>query len=190
MRHRVLVPILSIFVLAFVGRPIGAHAEPSPCTTYEVEATSDGATAEAFVHLAGEPLVGHVVFATFDDAAGGESVADPVVLSTDGDGRARVELPVGAVSVAFSTESPRSGECVGAGPAELVVVTARVGAPQADVGDPLTARPTAENLAVTGPVSPVVAVLAVLMVAAGWVAGRLRGPISGRDAGRIALRSR
>lgn len=179
-------------------------AEPAPCTTYSIDATSDANTAEVFVHLAGEPLVGHTVFATFD----GVTDVTPIVLITDTEGRARVDLPSSATGVRFSTESPMSTSCATEAASDTVVVSDRVGTPVGEVLPPIlpgVATPdfvssddgphgptgTATGpLATTGPWSPVVLVTATLTLVTGWFARRLRGSKSASAPGRFAIDAR
>jgi hypothetical protein len=66
--------------------------------------------AEVYVHFGDKPLVGHQVFATFA-GANDQIVGEPVMLVTNELGRATVEVPQGAVNVAFMTESPAPENC-------------------------------------------------------------------------------
>jgi hypothetical protein len=66
--------------------------------------------AEVYLHLGDVALERHQVFATFTGALN-EMIGDPVLLVTNGEGRATVDVPPGAVNVAFMTESPGSGNC-------------------------------------------------------------------------------
>jgi hypothetical protein len=174
-------------------------AEPAPCTTYSIEATSDANSAEVFVHLASEPLVGHTVFATFD----GVTDATPIVLITDTEGRARVDLPSSATGVRFSTESPMSANCVTEAASDTVVVSDRVGTPVGEVLPPIPPGVVSSDdgphgptgtatgpLATTGPWSPVVLVTATLTLVTGWFARRLRGSKSASAPGRFAIDAR
>lgn len=140
MKQVLLITITALVALvstAHVGSARPVSAEPKPCATYEIEGTiksgldlvpdsvSDPATepasepgdqvlvrqAEVYLHLGGVALVRHQVFATFTSALN-EMIDDPVLLVTNGEGRATVDVPPGAVNVAFMTESPGSGNCV------------------------------------------------------------------------------
>jgi hypothetical protein len=114
---------------AHVGSARPVSAEPKPCATYEIEGTiepgldlmPDSVTgpvtdagdqvlvreAEVYLHLGDVALERHQVFATFTGALN-EMIGDPVLLVTNGEGRASVDVPPGAVNVAFMTESPGS----------------------------------------------------------------------------------
>ena len=132
--------VLLTTIAALVGLVSTAHAgsarpvsaEPKPCATYEIEGTIEPGLelmpdslpgpvtdageqvlvrqAEVYLHLGDVALERHQVFATFTGALN-EMIGDPVLLVTDGEGRATVDVPPGAVNVAFMTESPGSGNC-------------------------------------------------------------------------------
>jgi hypothetical protein len=106
-----------------IGAERPVSAEPRPCVTYEIEGEIKGTIAspessslertpeaEVYVHFGDKPLVGHQVFATFA-GANDQIVGEPVMLVTNELGRATVEVPQGAVNVAFMTESPAPENC-------------------------------------------------------------------------------
>ncbi len=132
----------------------------------------------------------------------------PIVLITDTEGRARVDLPSSATGVRFSTESPMSANCVTEAASDTVVVSDRVSAPVGEVLPPIppgVATPDFVSsddgphdptgaatgpLATTGPWSPVVLVAATLTLVTGWFARRLRGSKSASAPGRFAIDAR
>ena len=98
-----------------IGAERPVSAEPRPCVTYEIEGTIASPLertpeAEVYVHFGDKPLVSHQVFATFA-GANDQIVGEPVMLVTNELGRATVEVPQGAVNVAFMTESPAPENC-------------------------------------------------------------------------------
>ena len=106
-----------------IGAERPVSAEPRPCVTYEIEGEIKGTIAspessplertpeaEVYVHFGDKPLVSHQVFATFA-GANDQIVGEPVMLVTNELGRATVEVPQGAVNVAFMTESPAPENC-------------------------------------------------------------------------------
>ena len=185
-------------------RPV--NAEPRPCVTYEIEGTigspkssplDQAPEAEVYVHFGDKPLVSHQVFATFA-GANDQIVGEPVLLVTNELGRAVVEVPQGAVNVAFMTESPAPENCAASTRLgdEPVIVTATIpvqpavdgpvgrdqGVTYADIYDTapnmnLTGNvdvPAAE-LALTGPVSRVVLLVSTVIFAVGIGLGMGRG---------------
>ena len=190
-------------------RPV--NAEPRPCVTYEIEGTIGSPEsspldqmpeAEVYVHFGDKPLVSHQVFATFA-GANDQIVGEPVLLVTNELGRAVVEVPQGAVNVAFMTESPAPENCAASTRLgdEPVIVTATIpvqpavdgpvgrdqGVTYADIYDTapnmnLTGVnetgnvdvPAAE-LAHTGPVSRVVLLVSTVIFAVGIGLGMGRG---------------
>ena len=190
-------------------RPV--NAEPRPCVTYEIEGTIGSPKsspldqmpeAEVYVHFGDKPLVSHQVFATFA-GANDQIVGEPVLLVTNELGRAVVEVPQGAVNVAFMTESPAPENCAASTRLgdEPVIVTATIpvqpavdgpvgrdqGVTYADIYDTapnmnLTGVnetgnvdvPAAE-LAHTGPVSRVVLLVSTVIFAVGIGLGMGRG---------------
>ena len=190
-------------------RPV--NAEPRPCVTYEIEGTiaspkssplDQAPEAEVYVHFGDKPLVSHQVFATFA-GANDQIVGEPVLLVTNELGRAVVEVPQGAVNVAFMTESPAPENCAASTRLgdEPVIVTATIpvqpavdgpvgrdqGVTYADIYDTapnmnLTGVnetgnvdvPAAE-LAHTGPVSRVVLLVSTVIFAVGIGLGMGRG---------------
>ena len=190
-------------------RPVSA--EPRPCVTYEIEGTiaspkssplDQAPEAEVYVHFGDKPLVSHQVFATFA-GANDQIVGEPVLLVTNELGRAVVEVPQGAVNVAFMTESPAPENCAASTRLgdEPVIVTATIpvqpavdgpvgrdqGVTYADIYDTapnmnLTGVnetgnvdvPAAE-LALTGPVSRVVLLVSTVIFAVGIGLGMGRG---------------
>ena len=185
-------------------RPV--NAEPRPCVTYEIEGTIGSPKsspldqmpeAEVYVHFGDKPLVSHQVFATFA-GANDQIVGEPVLLVTNELGRAVVEVPQGAVNVAFMTESPAPENCAASTRLgdEPVIVTATIpvqpavdgpvgrdqGVTYADIYDTapnmnLTGNvdvPAAE-LALTGPVSRVVLLVSTVIFAVGIGLGMGRG---------------
>ena len=190
-------------------RPV--NAEPRPCVTYEIEGTigspessplDQAPEAEVYVHFGDKPLVSHQVFATFA-GANDQIVGEPVLLVTNELGRAVVEVPQGAVNVAFMTESPAPENCAASTRLgdEPVIVTATIpvqpavdgpvgrdqGVTYADIYDTapnmnLTGVnetgnvdvPAAE-LAHTGPVSRVVLLVSTVIFAVGIALGMGRG---------------
>ena len=185
-------------------RPV--NAEPRPCVTYEIEGTIGSPEsspldqmpeAEVYVHFGDKPLVSHQVFATFA-GANDQIVGEPVLLVTNELGRAVVEVPQGAVNVAFMTESPAPENCAASTRLgdEPVIVTATIpvqpavdgpvgrdqGVTYADIYDTapnmnLTGNvdvPAAE-LALTGPVSRVVLLVSTVIFAVGIGLGMGRG---------------
>ncbi len=117
-------------------------------------------SATAYLHDGDEPLAGHQVFASFAMEPSAPSLA-PEVLVTDEDGRASIVLPVGAIGVVFSTESPSTSCDV---EAEPEVVTARVDRPHRP--DPLPVTGRGELVGGAG--------MLVVAVGAGLVLGRGR----------------
>ena len=190
-------------------RPV--NAEPRPCVTYEIEGTIGSPEsspldqmpeAEVYVHFGDKPLVSHQVFATFA-GANDQIVGEPVLLVTNELGRAVVEVPQGAVNVAFMTESPAPENCAASTRLgdEPVIVTATIpvqpavdgpvgrdqGVTYADIYDTAPKMnltgvnetgnvdvPTAE-LAHTGPVSRVVLLVSTVIFAVGIGLGMGRG---------------
>ena len=190
-------------------RPV--NAEPRPCVTYEIEGTIGSPKsspldqmpeAEVYVHFGDKPLVSHQVFATFA-GANDQIVGEPVLLVTNELGRAVVEVPQGAVNVAFMTESPAPENCAASTRLgdEPVIVTATIpvqpavdgpvgrdqGVTYADIYDTAPKMnltgvnetgnvdvPTAE-LAHTGPVSRVVLLVSTVIFAVGIGLGMGRG---------------
>ena len=190
-------------------RPV--NAEPRPCVTYEIEGTiaspkssplDQAPEAEVYVHFGDKPLVSHQVFATFA-GANDQIVGEPVLLVTNELGRAVVEVPQGAVNVAFMTESPAPENCAASTRLgdEPVIVTATIpvqpavdgpvgrdqGVTYADIYDTAPKMnltgvnetgnvdvPTAE-LAHTGPVSRVVLLVSTVIFAVGIGLGMGRG---------------
>ena len=190
-------------------RPV--NAEPRPCVTYEIEGTigspessplDQAPEAEVYVHFGDKPLVSHQVFATFA-GANDQIVGEPVLLVTNELGRAVVEVPQGAVNVAFMTESPAPENCAASTRLgdEPVIVTATIpvqpavdgpvgrdqGVTYADIYDTAPKMnltgvnetgnvdvPAAE-LAHTGPVSRVVLLVSTVIFAVGIGLGMGRG---------------
>lgn len=183
MNHRLIVaPLLMLVPLSILGRTTEVSAEPVPCTTYSIDGTlSDGREATAFLHLDEEPLVGHQVYAVFSAA---DMEFPPSVLVTGPSGTATVSLPDGVNAVSFSAESPVSGACATGDEPDVVVVSDTVWQPGSEVSEPLSGDDPVRTLAVTGPVSPVLPIAAVLVLVAGWFAHRLRG--SGRSRTGVA----
>ena len=200
MNHRLIVaPVLLLVPLSIFGRTSEASAEPVPCTTYSIVGTvSDSREATAYLHFDDEPLVGHQVFAVF---SGADVELPPSVLVTGPEGTATVALPEGANTVTFSAESPMGGACGGTASSderpdivpEIIVVSDTVGRPDVDISEPFSSDPQVPfgagfapdgELAVTGPVSPVLPFAGALVLATGWFARRLRG--SGRSRGGVA----
>ena len=200
MNHRLIVaPVLLLVPLSIFGRTSEASAEPVPCTTYSIVGTvSDSREATAYLHFGDEPLVGHQVFAVFH---GSDAELPPSVLVTGPEGTATVALPEGANTVTFSAESPMGGACGGTASSderpdivpEIIVVSDTVGRPDVDISEPFSSDPQVPlgagfapdgELAVTGPVSPVLPFAGALVLATGWFARRLRG--SGRSRGGVA----
>lgn len=215
---------------ALVGSARPVSAEPKPCATYEIEGTIEPGLelmpdsvpgpvtdegdqvlvrqAEVYLHLGDVALERHQVFATFTGALN-EMIGDPVLLVTNGEGRATVDVPPGAVNVAFMTESPGSGNCadspeIGDEPVIVAVdvpvqptIDGPIGGSQGvtydDIFDPIvggdvkannaqrdlplaseaTSAPT--KLAYTGPISPGVLALTVIVLGAGIGLGLGRG---------------
>ena len=190
-------------------RPV--NAEPRPCVTYEIEGTigspkssplDQAPEAEVYVHFGDKPLVSHQVFATFA-GANDQIVGEPVLLVTNELGRAVVEVPQGAVNVAFMTESPAPENCAASTRLgdEPVIVTATIpvqpavdgpvgrdqGVTYADIYDTapnmnLTGvnetgnlNVPAAELALTGPVSRVVLLVSTVIFAVGIGLGMGRG---------------
>ena len=190
-------------------RPV--NAEPRPCVTYEIEGTiaspkssplDQAPEAEVYVHFGDKPLVSHQVFATFA-GANDQIVGEPVLLVTNELGRAVVEVPQGAVNVAFMTESPAPENCAASTRLadEPVIVSATIpiqpavdgpvgrdqGVTYADIYDTAPKMnltgvnetgnvdvPAAE-LAHTGPVSRVVLLVSTVIFAVGIGLGMGRG---------------
>ena len=190
-------------------RPV--NAEPRPCVTYEIEGTiaspkssplDQMPEAEVYVHFGDKPLVSHQVFATFA-GANDQIVGEPVLLVTNELGRAVVEVPQGAVNVAFMTESPAPENCAASTRLadEPVIVSATIpiqpavdgpvgrdqGVTYADIYDTAPKMnltgvnetgnvdvPAAE-LALTGPVSRVVLLVSTVIFAVGIGLGMGRG---------------
>ena len=190
-------------------RPV--NAEPRPCVTYEIEGTiaspkssplDQAPEAEVYVHFGDKPLVSHQDFATFA-GANDQIVGEPVLLVTNELGRAVVEVPQGAVNVAFMTESPAPENCAASTRLgdEPVIVTATIpvqpavdgpvgrdqGVTYADIYDTAPKMnltgvnetgnvdvPAAE-LAHTGPVSRVVLLVSTVIFAVGIGLGMGRG---------------
>ena len=200
-----------LLVCVQMGAERPVNAEPRPCVTYEIEGTigspessplDQAPEAEVYVHFGDKPLVSHQVFATFA-GANDQIVGEPVLLVTNELGRAVVEVPQGAVNVAFMTESPAPENCAASTRLgdEPVIVTATIpvqpavdgpvgrdqGVTYADIYDTAPKMnltgvnetgnvdvPAAE-LAHTGPVSRVVLLVATVIFAVGIGLGMGRG---------------
>ncbi|MSX77467.1 MAG: hypothetical protein F2738_05455 [Actinobacteria bacterium] len=203
--------ICGLLTLAQMGAERPVLAEPQPCVTYQIEGTIDSTDttsldttspeqkrqAEVYVHFGEKPLVRHQVFVTFAGVMD-QILGEPVLLVTDELGRATVEVPLGAVNVAFMTESPGPENCsVSIGvEREPVIVAARIpvqpsvdgpvgldqGVTYADIYDtaPFVNQTgnvdvPAPELAHTGPVSRVVLLVSTVIFAAGIGLGMGRG---------------
>jgi hypothetical protein len=183
--------------------------------TYEIEGEIKGTIAspessplertpeaEVYVHFGDKPLVGHQVFATFA-GANDQIVGEPVMLVTNELGRATVEVPQGAVNVAFMTESPAPENCTASTSLadEPVIVSATIpvqpsvdgaagrdqGVTYADIYDTAPIRNevgmnevsnvavSAPELARTGPISRWVLTLSVVVFGVGVGLGMGRG---------------
>ena len=203
-----------------IGAERPVSAEPRPCVTYEIEGEIKGTIAspessplertpeaEVYVHFGDKPLVGHQVFATFA-GANDQIVGEPVMLVTNELGRATVEVPQGAVNVAFMTESPAPENCTASTSLadEPVIVSATIpvqpsvdGAAGRDQGvtyadiydtapdmnqsgvDEVSNVPvSAPELARTGPISRWVLTLSVVVFGVGVGLGMGRGRQSAR----------
>ena len=200
-----------LLVCVQMGAERPVNAEPRPCVTYEIEGTigspesspfDQAPEAEVYVHFGDKPLVSHQVFATFA-GANDQIVGEPVLLVTNELGRAVVEVPQGAVNVAFMTESPAPENCAASTRLgdEPVIVTATIpvqpavdgpvgrdqGVTYADIYDTapnmnLTGvnetgnlNVPAAELALTGPVSRVVLLVSTVIFAVGIGLGMGRG---------------
>ena len=141
-----------------IGAEQPVSAEPRPCVTYEIEGTitspessplEQTPEAEVYVHFGDKPLVSHQVFATFA-GANDQIVGEPVLLVTNELGRATVEVPQGAVNVAFMTESPAPENCTASTRLadEPVIVSATIPV-QALVDWPLVDGPVGRDQGVT-----------------------------------------
>ena len=200
-----------LLVCVQMGAERPVNAELRPCVTYEIEGTigspessplDQAPEAEVYVHFGDKPLVSHQVFATFA-GANDQIVGEPVLLVTNELGRAVVEVPQGAVNVAFMTESPAPENCAASTRLgdEPVIVTATIpvqpavdgpvgrdqGVTYADIYDTAPKMnltgvnetgnvdvPAAE-LAHTGPVSRVVLLVSTVIFAVGIGLGMGRG---------------
>lgn len=181
-----LVAIGPILVPVAVGDSIAdAQDQAPPCPAYVIEGTigtvpadaSDSArTASVYVHATGDPLSNRQVIATFSDAAGA-AIGEPSILVTDSGGRAQVAVPESAESVNFVAESPDGPGCIGndgSDPRVLLEIVP-VGTPTGDrPGDPPVPEPE-DVLAKTGPVSDVIALASLLLLAFGASVGTGRG---------------
>jgi hypothetical protein len=175
-------------ITAAIVEPVRVVAQDQapPCPAYVIEgsigtAPLDGSdsrrTASVYVHTTGQPLPNRQVVATFSDPSG-SAIGEPAILVTDAGGRAEVDVPPTAESVNFVGESPNSPGCAGDGdsdPRVLLEIVPVIG-PAADLPDgaPVADGPD-EVLAKTGPVSDVIALASLLLLAFGAAVGTGRG---------------
>lgn len=182
--RRTFVPGAIAAILTIATEPSTARAQDQtpPCPEYTIEGTIDPPssavgeserTASVYVHAGEEPISSRQVIATFSDPSG-TPIGEPSILVTDADGRARVAVPPSADSVNFVSETPDVPGCpssVGLDPRvllEIVPVTDPMeGGPGVDVPE--------EALAKTGPVSDIVALASLLLLAFGAAVGTGRG---------------
>lgn len=161
--------------------PSSAHAQDQapPCAEYVIEGSlepssptnsgdendvSGSRTASVYVHTTGDAVANVQVIATFADGSG-TSIGEPSILVTDAGGRAHVEVPATAESVDFVAESPNGPGCPdanGSDPRVLLEIVPVGAAPKTDPKD---------ELAKTGPVSDVIVVASLLLLAFGAAVG-------------------
>jgi hypothetical protein len=193
--------IVALFSAPLVEpRRVLAQDQEPPCPAYVIEgsigmAPLDDAEAprmaSVYVHTTGQPLANRQVVATFSDASG-SAIGEPAVLVTDAGGRAAVEVPPTAESVNFVGESPDSPGCAGEGdsdPRVLLEIVPVIG-PTADLPDgPPVADGPDEVLAKTGPVSDVIALASLLLLAFGAAVGTGRGRRRALSAGARGVKT-
>lgn len=188
-RHSSLVVISSALVVCgylCLGTPLArAQDQTPPCPEYTIEGTigtsppgesSEGRIASVFVHLSGEPVPNHQVIATFSDASGA-ALGEPSVLVTDAGGRAQIAVPDPAESVNFVAEASSAPGCTGGadGDPRVLLEIVPVGGSAPDVLGTTPPPESEEVLAKTGPVSDVVALASLLLLAFGAAVGTGRG---------------
>lgn len=162
-----------------------AQDQAPPCPAYVLEGTisapeTEGSdtvrTASVYAHTTGEPLANRQVIATFTDASGA-TVGEPAVLVTDAGGRAEIAVPDSADSVNFVAEAPDAPGCLGEDGADqrVLLEILPVGPPPTGPTEQPDGPPAQDTLAHTGPVSDVIALASVLLLALGASVGTGRG---------------
>ena len=189
--------VSSLFVPCVVSlwasAPVQAGESPEICPAYEIEGSIEPAAnvegevsqASVYVHTNDQPLVGQTIFATFT-IDGNEPVGEPVMLTTDSEGRAFVAVPAGATSVSFVAEGPDNLNCLvpeGSEPSVALEIFPPSGI-VAESGEPWDRgeQPPGEELAYTGPVTAGVIAVAVLVAAMGcgvWIGRGRKVQVSG-----------
>lgn len=184
--------LLGLAVIAPILAPVtvgdsiaDAQDQAPPCPAYVIEgtigsvpsdATDSTRTASVYVHATGDPVSNQQVIATFSDAAGA-AIGEPSILVTDSAGRADVAVPDSAESVNFVAESPDGPGCIGddgADPRVLLEIVPVGATPDNRPGAPAAPEPE-DGLAKTGPVTDVIALASLLLLAFGASVGTGRG---------------
>lgn len=172
--------LFAVLVITAQSSVVSAQDQAPPCPEHVIEGTIDTVAADggarmasAYLHTSGVPVPDHQVIATFSDASG-TAIGEPSILVTDAGGRAQVSVPESAESVNFVAESLNVPGCSGdTNPdprvlLEIVPVGMPGGASPGDSGPE-------EVLAKTGPVSDVIVVSSLLLLAFGAAVGTGKG---------------
>lgn len=159
-----------------LSAPAVAEVAPDPCPAYEIEGSieptsndlSAAGLASVYLHTGSEPLADHQVFATFTTQSG-EAVGEPVMMTTNSEGRSVVPVPDGATNVSFVAEGPDNPVCVDGADANVALEIAMAGAEVPGEFTPSGLSETGPDgsLAYTGPVTTGVVAAAVVVGAVG-----------------------
>lgn len=176
------VAAVSTVVVGTAPPIVKAQDQAPPCPAYVIEGTigtqpPEGSpsvrTASVYVHATGTPLPSRQVIATFADASGA-TIGEPAVLVTDAGGRADVDVPESAESVNFVAETPDGPGCTGEDGADPRVLLEIVPVSSLTPDGPVTPGRD-DELASTGPLSEVIALASLLLLAFGAAVGTGRG---------------
>lgn len=181
----VFVEIVCVLGTAAGPTRVMAQDQPAPCPAYVIEGSisppvaggsSSERMASVYVHTSGEPLADRQVVATFSDASG-SAIGEPMVLVTNAGGRAEVQVPQTAESVNFIAETPDTPSCLGEGDDDprVLLEILPIEVPAAEVPDGVPVPDGGQDLAETGPVTDVIALASLLLLAFGAAVGTGRG---------------
>ncbi len=187
--------ITAIVTMMAEANSVLAQVPSISCPPYEIEGTITPADtgvdtgvrqASVYVHTDGEPQRDHQVFATFTTSSG-EPIGEPVVMTTDSQGRAVAPVPEGSTAVSFVAEGPDNPACLGPEPSVALEIAATSGSiPENEGFDDDVNPPGEPGLADTGPVTAGVVATAVLVGAVGcglWIGRGRRVRVLGERPG-------